>query len=308
MKKIRIIKYILMIVVAVLLTSLTVPHAKQYNLVSWLIVGGLAVYILAGIFVAFTAIEKSMERKQNQPKPAPTVKPVQQIPVVKQTVEHVKPEYIETKNGIKRVDGKPFSDEEIPFLMQRDYEKALEKYAVLKTVNPKFSRTDRESDLAYNFEMKHGAMINRETKKFMDLYREADFVCDLDERLEILYRCKDTFLTVRDLFYSKGKGATIYFQDWYEYMHNSQKDCFSYLDMIDDAIKETKWRKDVVIPDILATIRQNDGILQKDIYSRLPHIEKSEIQAFLKTSDDVLRVKKGSTYELHLKNNDEEKG
>lgn len=306
MKKIRIIKYVLLIVAAVLLTSLIVPHAKQYNLVEWLIIGGIGVYIFAGIFVAFTAIEKSMERKRNQPKSAPIVEPVQQKPVVVPPVEHVKAEYIETKNGIRRVDGKPFTDEEIPFLMQRDYEKAMEKYEYLKKVNPKFSRTDRESDLAYNFETKHGAMIDRETKKFMDLYREADFVCDLNERLEILYRCKDTFLTVRDLFYSKGKGATIYFQDWYEYMHNSRSDCFSYLDLIDDAIKKTKWIKDVVIPDILDAIRQNDGILQKDLYSLLPHIEKSEIQAFLKTSDAVVRVKKGSSYELHI--NDEEKG
>lgn len=308
MKKIRIIKYALLIVVAILWTSATVPHAKQYNLVEWIIVGSIPVYLLAGIFVAFTAIEKSMERKRNQPKPAPIVEPVQQKPVVVPPVEHVKAEYIETKNGIRRVDGKPFTDEEIPFLMQRDYEKAMEKHEFPKKVNPKFSRTDRESDLAYNFETKHGAMIDRETKKFMDLYREADFVCDLDERLEILYRCKDAFLTVRDLFYSKGKGATIYFQDWYEYMHNSQSDCFSYLDLIDDAIKKTKWIKDVVIPDILDAIRQNDGILQKNLYSLLPHIEKGEIQAFLKASDDVLRVKKGSTYELHLKNNDEEKG
>jgi len=308
MKKIRIIKYVLLIVVAILWTSATVPHAKQYNLVEWLIVGGVAVYILAGIFFAFTAIEKSIERKRNQPKPAPTVEPAQQIPVVVPPTEHVKPQYIETKNSIKRVDGKPFSDEEVSFLIQHSYEKAMEREAVLKKVNPKFSRTEREEDLAYNFEEKHGAFIQRETSKFTELYRDADYEDDLEKKLEILHRCKDTFLTVRDLFYSKGKGAIIYFQDWYEYMHNSRSDCFSYLDMIDDAIKETKWRKDVVIPDILDAIRRNDGILQKDIYSRLPHIEKSEIQAFLKTSDGVLRVKKGSTYELHLKNNDKEKG
>lgn len=280
MKKIRIIKYVLLIVVAILWTSATVPHAKQYNLVEWLIVGSVLVYLLIGIFFAFTAIEKSMERKRNQPKPDPTVKPVQQIPVVVPPAEPMKPEYIETKNSIRRVDGKPFTDEEIPFLMQRDYEKALEKYAVLKTVNPKFSRTDRELDLAYNFEEKHGAFIQRETSKFTELYRDADYEDDLEKKLEILYRCKDTFLTVRDLFYSKGKGATIYFQDWYEYMHNSRSDCFSYLDWIEDDIKETKWMKDVVIPDILDTIRQNDGILQKDLYSLLPHIEKAKFRRF----------------------------
>lgn len=37
------------------------------------------------------------------------------------------PQYIETDTGIQRVDGKPFTDEDVPYLMQLDYEKALEK-------------------------------------------------------------------------------------------------------------------------------------------------------------------------------------
>lgn len=36
-------------------------------------------------------------------------------------------QYIETGSSIQRVDGKPISDEEVPYLMQLGYEKALQK-------------------------------------------------------------------------------------------------------------------------------------------------------------------------------------
>ena len=58
-----------------------------------------------------------------------------------------------------------------------------------------------------------------------------------------------------------------------------------------------------LLREILVIVEQNQGILQKDIYSKLGTVSKDDISAILRTLDKrclILRKKKGSTYQLTL--------
>ena len=52
-------------------------------------------------------------------------------------------------------------------------------------------------------------------------------------------------------------------------------------------------------------ITQNDGIYQSKIYQFLPDINRTVVQHTLKdleADDKISRIKKGNSYELHVKN------
>ena len=210
-------------------------------------------------------------------------------------------QYIENGNTISRVDGKTISDEEIPYLIQIGYEKAL--YAEKTSKNPKFHRTAREEELSFNFEMKYGNQVCALTNQFENLYRAASQTTDLSQKIALLNDAVVAFEKAKKFCYSKGKGGTIYFQDMWEFMHNSQSECFSYLDNINRSLNEAIMERDTIIPDILHTIDENDGILQKNIYKELQYISKSDIQHVIKkleSENRISRIKKSNSYELHI--------
>lgn len=209
--------------------------------------------------------------------------------------------YIETGKTIIRTDNKPISDEEVPYLIQVGYENALRK--MQESPNPKFHRTFKESDLSFNFSMKYSSEISKREDKFETLYRTASQTDDLSKRIELLNQAVVAFEKARNFCYSKGKGGTIYFQDMWEHMHNSQNPCFSYLDTIRDSLNEALSERDEIIPSIIEIITMNGGILQKDIYNELPNLKKSDIQQIIKkleTEGKLQRLKKSGSYELHV--------
>lgn len=211
--------------------------------------------------------------------------------------------YIETNNIIYRTDNRSISDEEVPYLIQVGYEKALK--SEYESVNPKFHRTPHEKDLSFNFWMKYGYEVDSLTENFESLYRDTYKTDDLSERISLLKEAITAFEKAKKFCYSKGKGGTIYFQDMWEHMHNSQNQCFSYLDNIKNSLNEAVFEKDIAIPEIINTVSENDGILQKNVYELLPNIDKSTIQRIirrLESNNKLSRIKKGNSYELHLIN------
>lgn len=210
-------------------------------------------------------------------------------------------QYIETNNVIYRADEKPISDEEVPYLIQMGYENALAEER--QSANPKFHRSMREEDLSFNFEMKYAHEVDSLTEAFETLYRNAYETDDLSKRVSLLKDAVKAFEKAKRFCYAKGKGGTIYFQDMWEYMHNSRNQCYSYLDNIKQSLDEAVFEKDIAIPSILDTISENDGILQKDIYAFLPDINRSIIQRIirkLESDNRISRTKKRNSYELHL--------
>lgn len=125
---------------------------------------------------------------------------------------------------------------------------------------------------------------------------------NLTEKIFLLNESIKAFEKAKEFCYKKGKGGTIYFQDTWEYLHNSKKPCFSYLDNIKASLDKTIFKKNIVIPSIISTITDNDGILQKDIYKLLPDIDKQTIQQTIKeltAVGTISAIKKSNSYELH---------
>ncbi len=210
-------------------------------------------------------------------------------------------QYVNTGNTLHRTDGKPITDEEVHKLIQIGYESAQQAEKI--STNPKFHRTDREEDLSFNFQMKYDDEINNLTEKFESLYDDAYKTNDLTERITLLNEAITAYEKAKKFCYSKGKGGTIYFQDMWEYLYNFDNQWHSYLDNIKKLLEETEYLRDTVIPQIINTIATNDGILQKNIYKFMPDINKSLIQHTLRqleTDSKISRIKKGSSYELHI--------
>lgn len=209
--------------------------------------------------------------------------------------------YIETENTTQRVEEIPITDEEIPYLIQLGYEKAV--LTEKNSSNPKFHRTEREENLSFNFIEKYGSQIDNLTEKFESAYEKAYKTKDLDERILLLNESLKAFEKAKKFCYSKGNGGTIYFQDMWEHLHNSQNECFSYLNNIEDFLRACIFQRDVVIPKIMDIVVHTPGILQKNIYKLLPDVDKSTIQytiKYLENKNKIFRIKKGNSYELHI--------
>lgn len=248
------------------------------------------VSFIIGIVLLRTAFKKSK-------------KPLTTQNITAERTEPLSPsiQYIKDGNTISHTDGSPITDEEIPYLIQLGYEEALR--AEKESDNPKFHRTEREEELSFNFMMKHESELCPLVDQFEYLYRAAYKTDDLSQRIELLEHALTAFEIAKKFAYSKGKGGTIFFQDMYECMHNSRNGCFSYADIIQDCLDSTIQERDIIIPGILQIVTDNDGILQKNIYEKLPSVSKSDIQREIRKLENehvLTRTKKSNSYELHI--------
>lgn len=210
-------------------------------------------------------------------------------------------EYVQDGNVIYRADGKKISDEEVPYLMQVGYENALAEEK--NSSNPKFHRSFKEEELSYSFENKYYNEIAKRIEKFETPYHNSFSEQDLSKKIMLLEQSITEFDKCKNFCYSKGKGGTIYFQDMYEYLHNTHNECFSYRDMILGSLEECYYERDELIPELKNVICNHNGILQKNIYAELPNFQRSDIQRMLRKleSENVItRIKKSGSYELHL--------
>lgn len=210
-------------------------------------------------------------------------------------------EYVQDGNVIYRADGKKISDEEVPYLMQVGYENALAEEK--NSSNPKFHRSFKEDELSYSFANKYYNEIAKRVEKFETPYHNSFSEQDLSKKIMLLEQSITEFDKCKNFCYSKGKGGTIYFQDMYEYLHNTHNECFSYRDMILGSLEECYYERDELIPELKNVICNHNGILQKNIYAELPDFQRSDIQRMLRKleSENVItRIKKSGSYELHL--------
>ncbi len=208
--------------------------------------------------------------------------------------------YIETEHMIHRADGEKISDNEIPYLIEISKKHALE--ACTQSQNPKFNRTEREEDLCVQFMMNHDNEIEKHTHSFEDHYRLAHTECNLDKKIELLQETIALYEKEKKWFY-RTKGGTIYFQDFYEHLHSSKTDNFSYIDSVEEYLKECIKKRDYIIPKIFDLVTSSNGILQKDIYNHLPDIPKADIQKTIRELENtnlITRTKKGNSYFLTL--------
>lgn len=203
--------------------------------------------------------------------------------------------YDQKNHTERRLDGQPLNDADVAYLIKRDYEEAIE--VEKHSPNPKFHRTEREEELSFQFFYKHGEKSQKLCDMFLDLNRQAYQTNSPEERLALLHQCVDAFNKAKDWHYKYSKGGMIWFQDNWEYCHNSRNVCFNWINSVIDNIKEVELEINVISPWILDQAKS--GFAQTDIYKRFPDEDKPFLRNIitrLADSGKIKKEKRGNTY------------
>ena len=204
--------------------------------------------------------------------------------------------YIYDANGtVCRADGKPINDADAAYLVRAGYERA--KTAELNSVNPKFHRTNKEKELEFQFFYKYGQQSQKICDVFLNLVRQAYQTKKPEEKLSLLQQGVTAYNAAKKWHYCKSKGATLWFQDNWEYCHNTKSACFAWIDSTIKYIQDIQNEITNIRPWILE--HASFGFLQTDIYKAFPNSDKStlrDIIAQLADSGKIQKTKKGNTY------------
>lgn len=201
----------------------------------------------------------------------------------------------EDNDQIIRADGKPFDKEDFPFLKEMGIQRAAKNEYL--SSNPKFHRTPREKELAFQFSQKHGGKSTKICDVFQDLYHQACETKNIDEKIDLLQKTIDAFELAKQWHYQHSKGAMLWFQDCWECCHNSQAECFNWVDYVYTYREQLIKKRDIIIPWILDAAQK--GVLQTEIYKVFPEEEKTDLRRVIKALADngiINMVKKGNTY------------
>lgn len=160
--------------------------------------------------------------------------------------------------------------------------------------NPKFHRSDRERKLKGEFHRKHYQIVE-DFENRIYISDKADY-----KKLKDNLIAYDEF---KKYCYSNGDGGKLYFQDMWEYCHNSKKECFSHKETILEYIQNYLDANRAVI-DIIEILKSNETYLQKDLKHEIKYCTPQEIGAIIKemvNKDIIIREKYKNTYLLKLK-------
>lgn len=207
---------------------------------------GLTAFSLI-IYFEIVLIKKIIKTIRKAFKPKNTI--TNDVPITKFDETYIR---IEGTHTIRRIDNKPISDEEVPYLIEMGYQHAKEREKQSK--NPKFHRTEREEELSFQFGCNHSDEIQKRTDLFEEYYELACAETDLNKKIELLEKTIFQFEKAKKWFY-RTKGGTIYFQDMYEHLHNSRNEDFSYIDQVKENLEEcieernylTKERRNIIV-------------------------------------------------------------
>lgn len=159
-------------------------------------------------------------------------------------------------------------------------------------------------------------------KKLVD-YALTSRTAKGQEKIDILREMIEYYYSLKKECYSKGECHKKYFQDGWEHCHNSRNEDFEYIEPYENELKEIENNLDeylkrcerekqkelkckelepTVKKDLLEIIKNNQGILQKEIYKNFDSDVKELIQSslyFMSKDNMITRIKHGNTYELY---------
>ena len=207
--------------------------------------------------------------------------------------------YDKTGNIICRADGVPLNDADAAYLVRAGYEKATN--AENNSINPKFHRTAAEEELKFQFMYKYGDQSQNICDVFLNLANKAYLSDDYDKKFSLLEQCIKSYNTAKKWHYNKSKGAALWFQDNWEYCHNSKNECFSWIDDIYIYRNFITEAQNAIIPYILENAKK--GFLQTEIYKVFPDVRQSELRdiiSYLVKKGKISKNKKGNTYYISL--------
>lgn len=164
--------------------------------------------------------------------------------------------------------------------------------------NPKFHRSFNDRELEFNFESKHGEQSYKLTNAFIDRARLAFESNDINEKIRLLEETISLFYAARDWHY-KTKGGMLYFQDMWEYMHNSQSPCFSWITGKEEDLQYFVFERDNVEPWIIQ--HAESGFLQPEIYKAFPSVEQVRLRKAIErlaSLGKIQKQKEGRSYKI----------
>lgn len=272
---------------------------KLSDIIGTTLCGLLPVCIIFGL-LAYRLLRNAKKDRKSVNSSASTVKQNNEMKnqnesTVNTSTELSQTTYVLTNNEIYRADGKSIEDSDVPHLIELSKQRALEYEQ--NSNNPKFHRTEAEKELSFQFSQHYGTESTKLCNIFTNLNHNAYEADSITEKIELLKQAIDAFETAKQWHYNKSKGGMIYFQDFYEYMHNSQNECFSWVDHVKQNLSELEYTDNFIIPWI--TEKAKNGFLQTDIYKAFPKDDKSYLRNIIKQLIDggyLTSQKQGRTY------------
>lgn len=148
-------------------------------------------------------------------------------------------QYTQKDTIITRCDKKVIVNKDVPELIVTGLKHTLEDEKT--SINPKFHRTEKEERFSFNFTCKHGSKLSKHETilynsvsnigKCGNRWMKKASIEELQDKIEKCNIAITVFNTFKSFCYQT-KGGTIYFQDMWEYCHNSKSECFSYIDSV----------------------------------------------------------------------------
>lgn len=210
-------------------------------------------------------------------------KPDEITPIDKETKYQ---EYLKRIKSGERLEGSDWED-----FCEISADKAINERK--NSNNPKFHRSDHEKKLRNEFSQKYYSIIQD--------YENKIYISDKTD-----YNKLKSNLVAYDEFekfcYSNGDGGKIYFQDMWEFCHNSKNDCFSYKEIILKYIQNFLDANQAVL-DIIDILKTNETYLQKDLKQEINYCTPQEIGTIIKemvNNKIITREKYKNTYLLKL--------
>lgn len=178
--------------------------------------------------------------------------------------------------------------------IKSDYQNAL--YDEKNSNNPKFHRTEQEDELSFQFlyNSKNYELAQKEIIAFEHLTQKANELTDIKEIIKCYQDALIHYENAKSICY-RTKGGTIWFQDMYEHLHNSENDCFSYGDNIKGRIFYYN-KLLFATNEVITVINNSGGIYQKDLKNYVSYDDKIIKQAvkYLFETNKVIKTKKSN--------------
>lgn len=180
--------------------------------------------------------------------------------------------------------------------------------------NPKFHRTDFEKKMSMEFWLQNASAIKRYENEIY-CSKSYDKTKNFIERIHACDKAIQSFYDFQKFCYSS-EGGTIYFQDHWEYCHNSHNECFSFVETLERQKKKLqkqnennnrKIRKasllDGLENDLYELIEMEQPILQSLLFTYYDASIKNDIKKILdewESYDAIKRTKYKNSYMIEL--------
>lgn len=189
---------------------------------------------------------------------------------------------------------------------------------VSKTSNPKFHRTPEESNASFHFSSNNSSIIKSYEKKIYDCFASCNKSKTLKAQINACDRSLEAFYEFKEFCYNSYEG-TIYFQNMWEYCHNSKSECFSFdeninahKEKLERAYERQKKKKEAerlailsqnLQQDVFDVLQQNSPMLQCDLFKFFDSKLKKNIIKILEeweSYDAISRTKSKNSYMITL--------